>query len=375
MGKPKTICIMTSVHRFDDVRIYQKQAKSLKSAGFDVTILCANLKDNLDSYEDENGIRFIKLDMPQKRLKRILKATSIFYKKAKELDCDFYHFHDPELLRTGLKLRKRAKVIYDVHEDVPRQILTKPYLKPFVAKLASFFFERYEKYSAKRLYAVVAAEPVISKRLETYNSNTILVHNYPIIAEFIKTQFENENRQNSVCYVGGITKIRGIFEMLEAVEKTDINLILAGDFESDELKQDAMQKKGYKNVDYRGFVGRKEISEILSAVCAGLVTLHPIPKYLTALPVKMFEYMAACVPVISSNFPYWQGIVNDAKCGICVDPLKPEEIKQAIEYIISHPEEAKKMGENGRVAVMQKYNWDIEKQKLISFYLNDRKGV
>ena len=107
---------------------------------------------------------------------------------------------------------------------------------------------------------------------------------------------------------------------------------------------------------------------MLSQVKAGLVTLHPTPKYQTALPVKMFEYMIAEVPVIASNFPYWSDIVNDAGCGICVDPMKPEEIRGAVDYICRHPDIAREMGRNGREKVLEKYNWDREKEKLFALY-------
>lgn len=362
----KSVCIMTSVHRHDDVRIYHKGAKTLKQSGFDVTILCTDFEGT-----DENGINFIKLDIPKGRMKRILNASRIFYQRAVELNCDYYHFHDPELMQAGLKLTKtnHKKVIYDIHEDVPRQILTKPYLNPFIAKICSWFVERYETASVKKYFAVICAEPVIFDRIKSLNKNTVLVCNYPKLEEFEPVPYSD--RKNKICYIGGITKIRGIYEMVKAVENSEIKLILAGQFEDEMLFEDIKQQNGYKNVDYRGFVGREGVKDILSTVKAGLVTLNPIPKYLTALPVKMFEYMVAEVPVIASDFAYWKEIVDDAKCGICVDPLNPNEIRSAIQYIIQNPDIAKEMGINGRKAVLLKYNWGIEKQKLINLYCSE----
>lgn len=359
---PKEVCIMTSVHRHDDVRIYHKSAKSLKAAGYDVTVLCSD-------YEgiDSDGIRFVRVDVPKGRMKRIMKAGKLFYKKALALDCDIYHFHDPELMGAGVKLAKQRVAIYDIHEDVPRQILTKPYLKPVIARLCSCVVEWYETRCVKRLSGVICAEPIIYDRIGPLNRHSALVCNYPKLEEFEQACAADE-RTNAVCYIGGITRIRGIFEMLEAVQDGDIKLILAGDFEDEALKAEVEQHKGYKNVDYRGFVGRDEVRGILSSVKAGLVTLNPIPKYLTALPVKMFEYMVAEVPVIASNFPYWKAIVDDAGCGVCVDPMVPGEVQSAIQYIVSNPDQATLMGQRGRVAVNEKYNWGVEKQKLLSLY-------
>ena len=69
-----------------------------------------------------------------------------------------------------------------------------------------------------------------------------------------------------------------------------------------------------------------------------------------------------------SNFSLWKGIVEGNRCGITVDPLGPKEIAQAIEYLLTHPEEARQMGENGRRAVEEKYNWEKETEKLLALY-------
>jgi glycosyltransferase involved in cell wall biosynthesis len=98
------------------------------------------------------------------------------------------------------------------------------------------------------------------------------------------------------------------------------------------------------------------------------VTLHPIRTYLDSLPVKMFEYMAAGIPVIASDFPLWREIVVGHKCGICVDPMDPRAIACAIDYLVAHPDVAREMGENGRRAARERYNWGHEEKRLLDFY-------
>jgi glycosyltransferase involved in cell wall biosynthesis len=100
----------------------------------------------------------------------------------------------------------------------------------------------------------------------------------------------------------------------------------------------------------------------------GLVLLHPEPRFIVSLPIKMFEYMSAGVPVIASNFPIWQEIVENNNCGICVDPLNVNEIADAMKWILENPEEAAQMGRNGRHAVETIYNWEAESKKLVEVY-------
>jgi len=78
--------------------------------------------------------------------------------------------------------------------------------------------------------------------------------------------------------------------------------------------------------------------------------------------------MAAGLPVIASDIPLWKRIIEENKCGICVDPFNPKAIADAINYIVSHPKESEEMGVNGRRAVMEKYNWAQEEAKLYSLY-------
>ena len=119
-----------------------------------------------------------------------------------------------------------------------------------------------------------------------------------------------------------------------------------------------------------GFVDRDRVRQVLSRSMAGLVTLHPIINYIDALPVKMFEYMSAGIPVIASDFPLWREIIQGDDCGLLLDPLNPAAIAHAIDYLVSHPEEAQRMGKNGRTAVETKYNWTMEEKKLLAFYDN-----
>jgi hypothetical protein len=199
------ICIMTSAHKAFDVRIFEKQATSLANAGFDVTII------NKEFSGEKNGVKFIKANISQKRYKRIMFGPSDIYKVAKNLNADVYHFHDPELMGIALKLKKTSKVIFDVHEDTARQILTKEWIPLIFRKISSIIFEKREKNFAKKFDKVVLATPFIEKVFKEKGCiNTLTINNYPLKHEIFFGETNFEKKQDSVCYIGGITKIRGV---------------------------------------------------------------------------------------------------------------------------------------------------------------------
>jgi len=364
------VCHITTVHSQKDVRIFYKECCSLSKNGYGVTLLVANGKSEI-----YNEVQIIGVVVPvTSRLERIRKTSIALYQEAIKINASIYHFHDPEFLPFALKLTKLGKrVIYDVHEDVPRQILAKFWIPKLLRKLTSRIFEKYENYVASRLTGIIAATPFIRDRFVMVNPRTIDINNYPIIKEYNPNLYTRD-KERSVCYVGGLNENRGISTIINAVNKTDVRLNLAGEYDPESYKLALEKLNGWKNVKEYGFVNPTEVRDILIRSIAGLVTLKPLVNYLDSLPVKMFEYMEVGIPIIASNFPYWRSILEKCNCGICVDPQNEEEIRSVILEMVNNPEKSEKMGRNGRVAIEQKYNWRIEETKLLSFYdkiLND----
>ncbi|MFN4219611.1 MAG: glycosyltransferase family 4 protein [bacterium] len=360
---------ITTVHPVFDTRIFHKEAKTLAQAGYDTTLIAQHNQN-----ETINKINILALPKPRNRFARIFILSWQAFKLAMQKKAHIYHFHDPELLPIGvlLKLFTQAKVIYDVHEDVPQQILTKHWIPVYLRKPISTLFNIIEKLLTKFIDAVVVATEGIAEKFAKFNP--VVVHNYPDLEMLPNLSKVHKKDSKVLVYVGGISRIRGILEIIRALEYldhiNDLRLDLIGKFEPPELENELQKLPGYKRVRYLGWLQPTEIYNHIKETNAGLVCLHPEPRFIKALPVKLFEYMAAGLPVISSNFPLWKEIVEGNKCGICVDPLNPKDIAQAIEYLLTHPEEAQKMGQNGRLAIEQKYNWKIESQNLLKLYQN-----
>lgn len=353
-------------HYRNEIRVHLKQCNSLAAAGYEVFFVVA------DGQGDEKigGVMIVDSGLSTSRLERMLLGSRRVYNKALALNADLYHLHDPELLPMGWRLKKKGKrVVFDSHEDVPKQILGKHYLHPFVRKLVSLGFAQYERFVCSRLDGIVGATPSIRDKFKNINPIAVDINNFPMLGE-LDAKVPWHNKAIEVCYVGTIAQARGVKELVRAMELTrsGARLNMVGAYAEPEVEAEVRTYAGWTYVNDHGIQDRRGVAEVLGRSVAGLVNLHPLPNYLDALPIKMFEYMSAGIPVIASGFDLWKEIIEESQSGICVDPMNPAEIASAIDYLVSHPDEAQTMGENGRRAVLTHYNWTQEEVKLLGFY-------
>ena len=365
------ICHMTSVHSAVDPRIFHKECRSLAKAGFQVTVIGPHLGDAVT-----DAIRIKAIEKDRARLTRMTRTVWRLYTKACAQDADVYHFHDPELIPVGLLLRVKGKrVIYDVHEDLPKDILSKPYLPRWSRAPLSSLMNLVERLACRNFSGIVAVTPSIADRFRQINGRTIVVHNYPYTDELICDGASSECivRQPSVAYVGGIMIQRAIREMVSAMallpQSLEVTLDLAGpELLTQEESRDLRANFGWARVHHHGFIDQASTFRILRRARAGLVLFHPEPNHLESMPQKIFEYMGAGLPVIASDFSLWRQIIGGAGCGIFVDPTSPAEIARAIQHVLANPAEAEEMGRRGQAAVLDRFNWTSEARKLIGLY-------
>lgn len=362
---------LTTVHKPFDTRIFHKECVSLAASGFNVVYLSRH-----PIKEIRDGVQMIPIPETTGKYKRVFSSSFKAIRAIKELNAppenSIIHFHDPELLPAGFYFKKKGySVIYDVHEDVPRQILTKDWIPSGFRGWLSERVESLEQMAATTFDAIVAAEPVTRDRFPA--ANTTMVQNFPINAEFANIDTADYcDRDPILTYIGDITEERGIFEMTELIEQlnknSSVTLELGGMFASQKTKKRIEKREGWKHIKYYGWMDRKMVSDALSRSRIGLVILHKVPNHMESYPTKMLEYMAAGLPVIVSDIPLWRSIVERSNCGLVVDPTNIQEITEATLSLLNDPAKAKKMGENGQLQVTELYSWEKEFEKLKLLY-------
>ncbi len=356
---------LTSVHSALDHRIFRKECRSLARAGYAVTVIGPHAADS-----EQESVSIRAIEKPKSRLLRMTHTAWRVYRAALREHADVYHFHDPELIPLALLLRAQGKkVIYDVHEDYPKDIYYKPYLPHAVRRIISSVVETVEVSAARHFSAVVAVTPGIAGRFISANQKTVLVRNFPHREELLGESAKPwDARRLAAAYIGTISPQRGIREIVQAAGLLPDSLGAKLEIAGDEVPQDVKRLAGWTRVCHHGVLDQHGTYDLLRSVRVGLSCQHPIPTFVDSIPVKIFEYMGAGLPIIVSNFSLWRQMLNDVRCAIFVNPLNVREIADALEFLLTNPAEAEAMGKRGQAAVASQFNWNSESKTLVELY-------
>ena len=360
------VCHVTSAHNAGDIRIFHKECLSLAEAGYDVYLV-----ERGNSCEKE-GIHVVGLgDVPHSRIKRMLKGARTAYKTALSLDCEIYHLHDPELLPYALKLkRKGKKVVFDSHELTREQIRVKPYLPAFVAGVLAKAYSIYENRILKRIDAVVFPCPV-NGSFPLPGKKQVYLNNLPRLSElYDKYDPTYRKDSDSICTIGSLTYGRGVKHAILAAAKANCKLYLGGNFSPAGFEQEIRSMPESKNAVFLGYLNRDQVTDVYkrSQICVS--ALLNVGQYygVENLSTKVYEGMAMGLPVIMSRNPYNERMIEQYQFGVCVDPENIDEFAGAIRDLLDHPEKARQMGENGRKAIKEQLNWELEQENLVELY-------
>jgi glycosyltransferase involved in cell wall biosynthesis len=363
---PKVVHL-TTVHAALDVRIFQKEARTLAAQGYEVVVVAPHTHD-----EVVDGVQIRAVHQEGRRLRRMLLTAWRVYRIAARERADVYHFHDPELAGIGVLLSLRARVVWDLHENYPEEVARRRVVPRPLRRLVTFCLRAVQRIASPRIAAYVTVNSQIARQLPA--RKTVVVTNYAMADEWANVSAADDAHDGAwpLVYAGAITPIRGLREVFAALELLDGPegklLALAGKVSPPSLAEELESAPGAARAEFLGVLGRPELGALLAWGRAGIVTFLPHPNHVEASPNKLFEYMAAGLAVIASDFSAWREIVAANRCGLMVDPEDRRALADAMQWVLDHPDEAREMGRRGREAVLTTYNWESEGRKLVALY-------
>lgn len=365
MNLPRVVHICT-VHNWNDVRIFQKQCVSLAKSGYDVHFIVSKGPEGL-----HQGVTIHPINSHKTRFSRMTKNAYLAVRKALELNGDIYVIHSPELLPLAFFFHfSRKKVVYDVHEDYGTQIQQKYYLPRFSRKILALAVRIMEKLASRFLTLTLA---------ERYYQNFLPGHslllNYPLDFNFTVSQRRDGPNCRILLFTGNVSLDRGALNHAKLLMlNPDVEVHLIGNCPSFIATQSrsaaglGVDRLHIYAVDK--YVPHDRIREYYQRndLLAGIAICPSNPDLVNKEFTKFFEYMAAGLPILCSDFAVWQRLVVDNGVGLTVDPECPEAIAEAIHWLREHPKERQQMGERGRRLVAEKFNWASQEKILVQIY-------
>jgi len=367
LDKKNKIVQLANAHSNFDNRIFNKISKSLASHGYDVDLIVQHDKD-----ETVDGVHIKALPIAENKMDRFVKIMPrLFYKSIQYPPKTVFHFHEPELLPVGFMLKLFGyTVIYDIHEDNATGILQKEYLPEFFKRVFFRLIVFLEKVAHDQLHTIIAEE-----YYEERFPKALKVLNYPKL-DWAKDLDIERGNPTSILYTGSITIDRGAVNHIELLKYLDdsvkLKMIGVCAFSvHEDLKRKAEDYSGrLEIIGASGHVPFKKIIEQYRRKewIVGLAVFPETPHYKRKYLTKFFEYMAAGLPIIYSDFPSWRKLLEPLNVGIPVDPENTKEVVKAIQKVKDSDALRNSMAKNGRKAVLERYNWDEEERKLLDFF-------
>jgi glycosyltransferase involved in cell wall biosynthesis len=362
-----TVVHMTSVHAWNDTRILHKECATLAHAKFNVFLVTTNCPS-----ESYGGVNLVSVPKVGGRFNRMTRVAYNVYRTSKELDGDIYHFHDPEILPWALLLRaKGKKVIYDIHEDYSVSLLHAPYLPVLSRKFISRIYSALEFFTRHFFVTIIAENSYASRFPESYR-----LLNYPNIRLLHDTSYTDDKMpppSPRVLYTGTMTESRGALlhaELANAMD--DVYVYNVGKCQATLADQMRSIVHDPHKIAFDTNETHVPFERILDAYrqpwTAALALFPERPDYKEKQPTKFFEYMAAGIPVICSDFPAWRELVEENGVGYCVNPHDSDEAAEAIARIHNDPDLFADMTRRARQLVRDRFNWEKKVPEFLDFY-------
>ncbi|MCW9044078.1 MAG: glycosyltransferase [Pseudopelagicola sp.] len=323
-----------------------------------------------DAQDDRSSLRIVDMGArPRGRIARMLKGNWRAFRAVRSAAPSIAQFHDPELIPAGLLLTLTGvRVIYDIHEDVPKQVLSKAYIRPAaLRRVISGVVRRVERFAVNRFAAAVVAVESIGKRFP--KEKVLLIRNFPRADLMTRSrQPADPDKRFVINYAGSLTRLRGIPDLVAAMEHLPdhAELQLLGNWHPATLEEECRALPGWSKCQFLGRVPHDEVVQHMQDAHLGVQLTHDIPNHTGGLATKVFEYLFLGVPVLMSDTAEKRHIYDDLVS--YAEPANPSAIAAAIREIMANYEPLRARTENNTPRVRATYSWEAEAARLGDTY-------
>ncbi|MBU4273941.1 MAG: glycosyltransferase family 4 protein [Planctomycetes bacterium] len=353
--------------------MFDRACVSLANHGYDVHLIASSL-DACDIHVCR-GVTVHPLPRAPSRLARLRRSWQVA-RLAAGLSPNLYHVHEPELLGPITAVAGASPVVWDVHEPYVEKVAIRKWIPRMLKPLVRIAWERRERSLVKRCAAVVTATQWLAPRYYEMHDRVVVVANYPRVPNLSEETTATRD-PCSMVFTGLICESRGLLQTIQAMSilaQRGIRLVLelAGIPETKDILPQLfseVERLGLRDrVVFHGLLPHVDVVNLQHRCGIGLELSFPDAGSKVGFPIKMLEFMLAGLPLVYSDLPTFKYFAGSTNAGIAVEPTSSQQIANAIERLVSHPELARQMGQNGRRAIMERFNWDSQWCELRKLY-------
>jgi len=363
---PPDIVHVSSAHPWTDNRVHLREAAGAAQAGYRVRLVAVES----DVTAGETGVEVVTIPRRRRRARMTISSAQAVW-LALRSRARVCHLHDPELVWAVPVLRAAGRrVVFDAHEDLPDQVVSKAYVSARLARPA--------RAVARAVVALVSTADRVVAATETIAlaypaGTTVLVRNYPRLRAEEAAALDASRRAPVVAYVGALTANRGSAALAGLTRSREFppgwRLEMAGHVSAPEAAELTVRPRTDDlPLVFHGRLAPDATRDLLLQARVGLVVFEPTAAHLNSLPTKLFEYMAAGLAVVVSDFPLWRRLLEHLDCATFVDPADVDAVARAVAAYHDDPDLLDRHGRNGRRAALETFSWDGEERALLGLY-------
>ena len=369
------ITIVTSIHPDFDSRIW-KHATSLANNGYDVHLVCPW---KVDDSKILDGVTFHPFKKIQKRWQRPLLVPFRVLNKLFPLlkKVDLVHFHDIDLLPWMAMFSIIKPVVYDVHENYAEEMLVRRWIPKFLRRLLYYVVLIGQFVLSQIIRNVVLVVPSQDKEFNNHRINKIHIRNYASLALLNDVVDNYIKRDNIIVFIGSQHKNNGSLFLLDIAERLCKVCPDTRIYASDRFSDLRFRDRVISEIRHRGLDGFVKLvtnvkpPEIMSVLNRAIIGISPnlrVTQQIHGIHTKLFEYMAAGLPVVASDLPHQIDVIEGNRAGLLARPEDPDSFVKAIQSLVLNRKWAMKLGQNGQLAFKERYSWESQIPALLNFY-------